>query len=156
MKLDHGILILESKDYEGIKVKLDEGKSIQEAFESELTNNKLRLKDIYTIQTNMGIKKEFLEIHARIVCEVRTGRSAVTDDKTYKEDLLVWTVESIVDDAENQYPDKELYDREEVDEVFDNIRMRIISALKEVEKIKGVPSVELCADILRGIRNDLE
>lgn len=74
MKLEYGTVVLEKQDYDKIQASLNNGKSIQAAFEIELAENGISILDVYQIQTKLNITKEQIEIYSKIACEVKTGR----------------------------------------------------------------------------------
>lgn len=49
MKLEYGTVVLESKDYDNIKARLSDGKSMQAAFEIELAENGISILDVFMI-----------------------------------------------------------------------------------------------------------
>ena len=71
----NGTLILSDHDFDHIQGHIDEeGMTLQEAVEDEVEMLGLTMKDIYVIQTSMGISKEHLDLYCKIACEVKTGR----------------------------------------------------------------------------------
>lgn len=76
MKLNNGTLELNQVNFEHIQGRMDNAEmTLQEAFEQELDEHNIQLKNVYEVQMNMGIDKKFIELYCRIACEVKTGRS---------------------------------------------------------------------------------
>lgn len=75
MILKNGNLKLDTVDFDHIQGKIDEEHmTLQDAFESELAINGLKLKEVYTIEINMGKIGKHLELYCQISCEVQSGR----------------------------------------------------------------------------------
>ena len=68
-----------------------------------------------------------------------------------KDRLTVWTVEEIVDDMENQDAEKELLEKDEVNDFLDNISQKIGDALFEIENIQGIDVIDECKKKLNKI-----
>lgn len=65
-----------------------------------------------------------------------------------KSSLAVWTGEETKDEA---LYESELYEREEVDSLLDELENKIGEALKEIEKIEGIDLIDNCKEILSGV-----
>ena len=76
MKLNNGTLELNQVNFEHIQGRMDYAEmTLQEAFEQGLYENNIQLKNVYEIQTNMGIDRKYIDLYCRICCEIKTGRS---------------------------------------------------------------------------------
>lgn len=70
-----------------------------------------------------------------------------------KEKLTVWKVEEIIDDSEYQYPEKELYEKDEVDDFISKIESMVSDAIKEIQDIAGIDKIDECREILEKVVN---
>lgn len=68
-----------------------------------------------------------------------------------KDRLIVWIVEEIVDDMENQDAAKELLEKDEVNDFLDDISQKIGDALSEIENIQGIDVIDECKEKLNKI-----
>lgn len=70
-----------------------------------------------------------------------------------KEKLTVWKLEELIDDAEYQYPEKELYEKDEVDDFISKIESMVSDAIKEIQDIAGIDKIDECQEILEKVVN---
>ncbi|ADZ82690.1 hypothetical protein [Cellulosilyticum lentocellum] len=68
-----------------------------------------------------------------------------------KDRLIVWIVEEIVDDMENQDAAKELLEKDEVNDFLDDISQKIGDALSEIENIQGIDVIDECKEKLNEV-----
>lgn len=68
-----------------------------------------------------------------------------------KEKLTVWKVNEIIEDAEYQYPEKELYEKDEVDNFINKIENMVSDAINKIQDITGIDKIDECQEVLEKI-----
>lgn len=75
--------------------------------------------------------------------------------KKNKDSLTVWTVEEIVEDIGTQNLQKELYEKEEVEDFLSDIMSMIDDAIRDIDDIQGIDIIDTCKEKLKEISNML-
>lgn len=68
-----------------------------------------------------------------------------------RDNLVIWSVENVLEDAEALDLEKEFYEREEVDELLEVIGKKLEKALDAIYNISGISDIDDCRKALEEI-----
>lgn len=68
-----------------------------------------------------------------------------------KDGLTTWTVDEIIDNVENLNAKEVFYEQEEVNSLFSDVYDELDDALREIQDIQGIDSIDECKTILEKV-----